>query len=156
MKNEGEFIFQMSAKKVVYRFMVLLVSTVCDGRAGIQKGGCIKDQWTCMLLICINLQAIVPEGFVSGEILGKYTRGVWNSGVNVRHIYFRVPPKTGAFRRSEMTTRPGMVVGRTTQEQLSSNRCSVARTTTQQRRRTVTPEFQPLRAYIRLFVLTAS
>jgi len=25
----------------------------------------------CLFLICINLQAIVPEGFISGEILGK-------------------------------------------------------------------------------------
>jgi len=29
---------------------------------------------SCMSLICINLQAIVPEGFISGATLGKYIR----------------------------------------------------------------------------------
>jgi len=29
---------------------------------------------SCMSLICIDLQVIVPEGFIAGAILGKYIR----------------------------------------------------------------------------------
>ncbi len=45
-----------------------------------------------------------------GVSFRNYTRGVWELGMNVRHIYF-MAPKVGALRRGEMT----------------SNSCSIAR-----------------------------